>query len=119
MVNLSQNIQKSKIQTQLIAYYVAFAVVTVASVTYFAYAQAVNSLRSTVEDKLHTVAELKVDFLNDWVDQQQSNALFLASLPELRLLSGKLLNPNSLPADRNRARDCGTAAVYRGAHRRG
>ena len=111
MVKSSSNILKSKIQTRLIVYYVAFAITTVASVTYFAYTQAVKSLRSTVEDKLHTVAELKVDFLNRWVDEQQRNAIFLASLPELRRLSGILLNPEILPVDRNHAREELTSLV--------
>ena len=105
MVKSSRNIFKSKIQTRLIVYYVAFALTTVALVTYFAYTQAAKSLRSTVEDKLHTVAELRVDFLNHWVDEQQRNAIFLASLPELRKLSGILLNPEVMPADRNHARE--------------
>jgi len=111
MVKFSENVQKSKIQTRMIVYYVAFAIVTVASVTYFAHTQAANSLRSTVEDKLQTVAELKVGFLNHWVDEQQRNAIFLASLPELRTLSGILLNPESTPGNRNRARDELTSLV--------
>lgn len=111
MVKFSGNILKSKIQTRLIAYYVAFAIATVASVTYFAYTQAAKSLRSTVEDKLHTVAGLKVDFLNRWVDEQRRNAIFLASLPELRKLSGILLNPESRPVDRSQAEEELTSLV--------
>jgi PAS domain S-box-containing protein len=97
--------RKSKIQTSLIVYYVVFAIVTLSLVAYFAYTQAAKSLRSTLEDKLHTVTELKVNFLNHWVDEQQSNAIFLSSLPELRALSGELLNPESSPADQAQARD--------------
>ncbi|MEP7134663.1 MAG: PAS domain S-box protein, partial [Chloroflexota bacterium] len=111
MYKLSKQIQKSNIQTRLIVYYVAFALATVAMVAYFAYTQAAKSLRSTVEDKLHTIAELKVDFLNHWVDEQQRNAIFLASLPELRTLSGVLLNPAALPADHDLARDHLTSLV--------
>jgi len=76
-------------------YYITFAVITVAAVIYFAYTQAVRSLQSTVEDKLNMVAELKEDSLSQWVDEQQRNAVFLANLPELRSLSGKLLNAES------------------------
>ena len=87
--------RQPKIQTRLVIYYVTFAVITVVMVIYFAYTQATHSLQTTVEDKLNTVAELKKDSLNQWVDEQQRNAIFLASLPELRLLSGKLLNSES------------------------
>ncbi|HXD12442.1 MAG TPA: PAS domain S-box protein, partial [Anaerolineales bacterium] len=106
-----QNFRKSNIQGQLITYYLVFAMITVAFVAYFAYTQAAASLRSTVEDKLDTVAELKVDFLNAWVDEQQRNAIFLASLPELRTLAGILLHPDSLPAARNHAREELTSLV--------
>ena len=59
-----------------------------------------QSLRSTVEDKLGVVAELKIDNLNQWADEQQRNAVFLSSLPELRSLSGELLDKESSDADR-------------------
>ena len=104
MVKFFKNILKPKIQNRLIVYYVVFAIVTVTSVAYFAYIQAAKSLRSTVEDKLQTVADLKVSFLNHWVDAQQSNAIFLGRLPELRTLSGILLDPESLSVDRNHAK---------------
>jgi len=88
----------------MVVYYITFAVVTVALVTYLSYIQAAQSLRSTVEDKLSTVAKLKVDLLDQWVDDQQRTAIFLASLPELRSLSGALLNPDSSPVDRSTAK---------------
>ena len=92
--------QSFKIQTRLVVYYTTFAVVTLATVIYFAYTQAVQSLQSTVEEKLSTIAELKQDSLNQWVDEQQRNAVFMASLPELRTLSGKLLDSDSSMQDR-------------------
>src|SRR5258705_1942535 len=94
-----------KLQTRLVIYYVTFAVITVATVIYFAYTQATYSLQTTVEDKLNTVAELKKDSLNQWVDEQQRNAIFLYSLPEMRSLSGKLLNPEWPLEDRIMAHD--------------
>ena len=104
MNKLPERIQKSNIQTRLIAYYIGFAVTTVALVAYFAYSQAERSLRSSVQDKLEIVAKLKVDFLNQWADEQQSSAILLSSLPELRHLSGLVLNRDTAPADQNRAR---------------
>ena len=103
MVNITKKLHSSKIQTRLIVYYAVFAIITVAFIAYIAYTQAANSLRSTVEDKLDTVATLKMEFLDQWVDDQQRNAMFLTGLPELRALSGILLNPNSLPVDREQA----------------
>jgi PAS domain S-box-containing protein len=97
--------RQPKIQTRLVIYYVTFAVITIGTVIYFAYTQAVHSLQTTVEDKLNTVAELKKDSLNQWVDEQQRNAIFLSSLPELRSLSGKLLNPEWPLEDRIMAHD--------------
>lgn len=105
MNKFTEKFPRSKIQTRLIAYYVIFAILTVAGVAYFAYTQAARSLRSTVEDKLETVAELKVDFLDQWVDEQRRNAILLASLPELREQAGQLLNDDSDPSDRRRARE--------------
>src|SRR5512145_2037342 len=95
MQQFLSKIPPSKIQTRLVIYYVTFAMITLAAVIYFAYTQALQSLRNTVEDKLSTVAELKSDSLNQWVDEQKRNAVFLANLPELRSLSGELLHPES------------------------
>src|SRR5215213_4062696 len=93
------------IQAKLVIYYITFAVITLSMVTFFAYNQAVQSLQTTVEDKLHTTAELKTSSLNQWVDEQQRNAIFLANLPELRSLSGTLLNPELPLEDRIMAHD--------------
>jgi PAS domain S-box-containing protein len=105
MNKLPEQFQEYKIQTRLILYYIVFAITTVAMVAYFAYSQAEKSLLSSVEDQLETVARLKVDFLNQWVDEQQSNAILLTSLPELRLLSGKVFDPGSSSAERRQARE--------------
>ena len=86
-------------------YYVVFAVFTVVLVTYLTYTQAAHSLRLTVEGNLNTVAALKEDNLNQWVDEQQRTAVFLASLPELRMLTGQLLNPDSSSQDRTQAHE--------------
>ncbi len=104
MQRLISIFQRLKIQTKLVVYYITFAVITVAAVIYFAYTQAIQSLQITVEDKLNTVAELKRDSLSQWVDEQQRNAVFLASLPELRSLSGELLNPELYIQDQARTK---------------
>ena len=97
------------IQARLIVYYTIFAVITVAFVAGVAYVQAAASLRANVEEKLATVAGLKMDFLNQWVDDQQRNVIFLASLPELRTLSGILLDPASSAGERMQAQENLTA----------
>jgi PAS domain S-box-containing protein len=84
--------QRLTIQTRLVVYYLAFAIITIGVVIFFAYNQAVQSLRATVDDKLNTVAELKASNLNRWVDEQQRNTILISNLPELRSLSGKFLN---------------------------
>ncbi|MFT3891342.1 MAG: GAF domain-containing protein [Anaerolineales bacterium] len=111
MINFLKRLQSSKIQVRLIVYYTVFAITIVAFVAYIAYVQAANSLRSTVEDKLNTVAELKMEFLNQWVNDQQRNAIFLTSLPEVRALAGILLNSKSQSAEREDARDELTSLV--------
>jgi hypothetical protein len=103
MQKLLTRFQRPKIQTRLVIYYIIFAAVTVAAVTYFAYSLAVQSLRDAVEDKLTTVAELKKDSLDQWVDDQQRNAIFLASLPELRSLTGTFLNLEWSPEEQRQA----------------
>jgi PAS domain S-box-containing protein len=92
------------IQTRLFIYYTLFALVTLLTIIYFSYTQAVRALRSSVHDKLSTVAALKVDSLNQWMDEQQGNAIFLSSLPELRALSGQLLGDTSSAREKAEAR---------------
>ncbi len=92
-----------KIQSRLIGFYLAFALVTVGLMAFFAYERAARSLQVGVEDKLNTVARLKTDFLDQWVDQQQSNVVLFASLPELRELAGMLLHADSTPDERAHA----------------
>ena len=82
-----------------------FAVFTVALVTYLTYIQAEQSLLLTVDENLSTIAALKVDNLNRWVDEQQGTVVFLSSLPELRMLTGKLLNPDSTLQEREASRN--------------
>jgi len=53
-----------------------FAVATVTAVIYFAYSLAIQSVQDTVEVQLTTVARLKKDSLDQWVDDQQRNAIF-------------------------------------------
>ena len=100
MFEFLKSAQNSKIQNRLVRYYVVFAVFTVVLVTFLTYTQAEQSLRQTVKDKLGTVAALKVDNLNRWVDEQQGMAVFLASLPELRTMTGLMLDPDSSSQDR-------------------
>jgi PAS domain S-box-containing protein len=104
MLPFPSMLHRLKIQTKLVIYYITFAVITLGMVTFFAYNQAVQSLQATVEDKLHTVAELKTSSLNQWVYEQRRNAIFLANLPELRSLSGTLLDPELPPEERIIAR---------------
>jgi PAS domain S-box-containing protein len=111
MNKIPAGIHKPTIQARLISYYAIFALVTVALMAYFAYLQAARALRSSVEDKLDTVANLKANFLNQWVDEEQRNAILLASLPELRKYSGALLDPNAVADDRNHAREALTDLV--------
>lgn len=101
MYEFPKNTPRSKIQNRLVGYYIIFAVITVSLITYLTYTQAAQSLRLTVEDKLDTVALLEEDSLTQWVGKQQSTAIFLSSLPELRTLAGNLLNPES--SEQNKA----------------
>jgi len=104
MQQLLAKFQQLKIQSRLVVYYIAFAVATVAAVIYFAYTQTSQVLQSAVEDRLNTVAELKKDSLDQWVDEQQRNAVSLAALPELRSLSRQLLTPGASLQDQETAR---------------
>ena len=104
MPRLLSRFQRSSIQTKLVVYCITFAVIIIGTVIFFAYRQAVQSLQATVEDKLNTVAELKASSLNQWVDEQQRNVVFLSNLPELRSLSGKLVNAEGSLEERTMAR---------------
>lgn len=92
------------IQTRLFIYYTLFALVTLLTVMYFSYTQAIQALRSSVDDKLSTIATLKIDSLNQWVDEQRSNAIFLTSLPQLRSLAGMSLSDSSTAQEKADAR---------------
>jgi PAS domain S-box-containing protein len=89
-----------KIQTRLVVYYISFALITLGAVTYSSYTQAARSIQFTIEDKLGVIAELKINNLDHWMEDQQRNAIFLASLPELRSLSGRLLDDSSPSVDK-------------------
>lgn len=104
MSQLLSNHKNLSIQTRLFIYYTLFALVTLLTVMYFSYTQAVQALRSSVDDKLETIAALKIDSLNQWVDEQQSNAIFLGSLPELRSVAGELLSDDSNTQGKAQAR---------------
>ena len=94
---------KTNLRTRLVGYYLFFAIVSVGIMTYFTYLQAANSLEASVEDKLITIAFIEEDNINRWVDEQQRTASFLASLPELRALSGQLLASDSSAVERQQA----------------
>src|SRR5215213_6606385 len=104
MQKLLTRFHRPKIQTRLVICYIMFAVATVTAVIYFAYSLAIQSLQDTVEVQLTTVARLKKDSLDQWVDDQQRNAIFLASLPELRSLVGTFLDPEGSLEERRLAR---------------
>lgn len=104
MFDLFSKHTRRSIQTRLVINYTAFALVTLLAVVYFSYTQTVQSLRSSAGDKLNTIASLKIDSLNQWVDEQQRNAVLFSSLPELRLLAGQLFDDDSSVAARETAR---------------
>ncbi len=104
MQRFFSNFRQLKIQTRLVIYYAAFAVVTVTAVIYFAYTQASQSLRTAVEARLNTVAGLKKDGLTQWMEEQQRDAVFLANLPELQSLAEQLLSPDASLQSRETAR---------------
>lgn len=104
MLQLFSKHKNLSIQTRLFIYYTIFALVTLLTIMYFSYTQATQALRSSVDDKLATIASLKADSLNQWLDEQQSNAIFLGSLPELRALAGKLLSEDSSAQEKAEAR---------------
>jgi PAS domain S-box-containing protein len=100
MKRISSLFQSLSIRTRLVIYYITFALLTLSAVVYFSYMQAVTSLQATMHDRLGVIAELQMNDLDRWVDEQQRNAIFLASLPELRSYSGILLSANSSAEDR-------------------
>ncbi|HSK66060.1 MAG TPA: HAMP domain-containing protein, partial [Anaerolineales bacterium] len=93
-----------RIRTRLVIYYATFALLTLSAVVYFSYTQAVVSIQKTMEDKLAVIADLQMSDLDYWVDEEQRNAIFLASLPELRSYAGILLEDDSTEESRENAR---------------
>jgi PAS domain S-box-containing protein len=93
-----------RIRTRLVIYYATFALLTLSAVVYFSYTQAVVSIQKTMEDKLAVIADLQMNDLDYWVDEEQRNAIFLASLPELRSYAGILLEDDSTEESRENAR---------------
>ncbi len=93
------------IQARLVFYYTTFALIILLTMIYFSYTQAVQSLHATVDDKLSTIAALKIDSLHQWMDEQQRNAIFLGSLPELRSMAGELLGDTSTAEEKSAAQN--------------
>jgi hypothetical protein len=104
MHHAPSSFQGVSIRTRLVIYYVTFALLTLIAVVYLSYRQAVRSIQMTMEDKLAVIADLQTKNLDHWVDEQQRNALFLASLPELRSYSGILMDVDSTEDEKENAR---------------
>lgn len=96
--------KKTSLQVKLATYYVLFALLTVTLVTYVSYVRAEQVIETLVFDRINSIAQIKRDDLNQWVDDQQRAIAFIASLPEVRALSGRVINEETKPLDRYFAR---------------
>jgi hypothetical protein len=104
MRRLPSLFQKFSIRTRLVVYYLAFAFLALGAVVYVSYTRAVTSLQATMDEKLGVIARLQINDLDRWVDEQQRNAVFLASLPEFRSSCETLLKETSTAEERDFAR---------------
>jgi PAS domain S-box-containing protein len=101
---LSKKLRSLNIQARLVFFYTIFALITVGVVIYVSYDQAVKSIDKTIKAELDVVTSLKMDNFDRWVNEQRQTAVFLAELPDLRSLSGKLLDVKSSEVERAIAR---------------
>ena len=84
---------------RLASSFLTLALITVVLLAIAAYANARATLRDDTLERLRTVAVVKEDELNRWIDEQRADLVFIASLPALRSQAGRLETPPEGPAD--------------------
>jgi signal transduction histidine kinase/DNA-binding response OmpR family regulator/HAMP domain-containing protein len=81
---------KKSLTARLVGFFLLLSLVTVSLVGYIAFVRAREALKQSVVDRLETVANLKEDEFNRWVDDQRRNIVFIAWLQEVRAEAGIL-----------------------------
>lgn len=76
---------------RLVSYFLLLSVITVALVGFIAYIQARTMLRHSILNQLDAAATLKADELDNWVEDQRREVLFITSLLEVRTQANALL----------------------------
>ncbi len=90
---------------RLVASFLVLSVLMVAVVAGVAYLRARASLESSVYDRLGSVADVKKDALDRWIDEQKRNVVFVGTLPGFGDTARVALDPTSPAADRTGAHD--------------
>ncbi len=99
---------------RLVGSFLILSVLMVAAVAALAYVRARDSLQASVYDRLDAAADQKAGAINNWIDDQRRNVVFVGQLlgstqssgdPQLKRLSSELLSTGTNAAVRRRAHD--------------
>ena len=99
---------------RLVGSFLVLSVLMVAAVAVLAYVRARSTLQSSVYARLDAAVQQKSGAVDNWVDDQRRNVVFVGQLfgstqssgdPQLKRLSQELLSPDTAPAERRLAHD--------------
>jgi signal transduction histidine kinase/CheY-like chemotaxis protein len=99
---------------RLVGSFLVLSVLMVAAVGVLAYLRARNTLQASIYDRLDAAVAQKSGAVNNWLDDQRRNVVFVGQLfgstqssgdPRLKTLSRELLAPDTRPAVRRQAHD--------------
>jgi signal transduction histidine kinase/CheY-like chemotaxis protein/HAMP domain-containing protein len=99
---------------RLVGSFLVLSVLMVTAVGVLAYLRARNTLQASIYDRLDAAVAQKSGAVNDWLDDQRRNVVFVGQLfgstqssgdPRLKRLSRELLAPDTRPAVRRQAHD--------------
>jgi signal transduction histidine kinase len=83
---------KKSLMARLVGYFLVLSLIMVSLVVWIAFTRARETLLQSIYNRLETVATLKEDELNRWIDDQRRDVVFIAWLPEVGQQAGYLLD---------------------------
>lgn len=81
---------KKHLTARLAGFFLLLSLTTVSIVGYVAYMRAREALSQAAVEHLETVANIKKDEFNGWLNEQRRNLVFITWLPEFRKLAGAI-----------------------------
>ena len=94
---------RRSLRARLVVYFLLLSSITVLVVGFAVYQRATGDLTASVYDRLDSVAGLKTDALDRWLDEQQRNVSFISLMPGVGDDTRSVLDPATDQATRSAA----------------